>query len=151
MILVDPTGLLVEVICEPVQQYRIGFAIGARHCRLRVSCGATIPDKTYELNGRSAAQPFTFSNFDPSRPGYRVKLKRPGSDSCCNFEQCLIKQAQMYWDHPSIWGQYDPVNHNSNAWIYMVVESCGGEVKFKTFQFLSPLGWYHFYGQMPSK
>jgi RHS repeat-associated protein len=67
--LVDSTGLDAEVICEPVQQYHLGFWVGARHCRLRVNCGHQVPDRTYELNGRSASQPLTVANFDPSRPG----------------------------------------------------------------------------------
>jgi len=147
--LVDPTGLLAEVICESVQQYAIGFITGARHCRLRVTCGDSIPDKTYELNGRSAKQPLTQADYDPSRPGYKVPVKRPPDGGCCKFEGCLANRFSFFWDHPEALPPYNMINSNSNAFVRELLRSCGGDVKFSEFQYLNPFSWYHFYGQMP--
>lgn len=149
MDLVDSMGLFAEVICEPVQQYHLGFLIGARHCRLRVNCGHQVPDRTYELNGRSSTQPLTKDNYDPSRPGYRLPVSKPCNQGHCQFEECLVNRFNFYWDHPNDLPTYDPINANSNAFVRELVRSCGGDVQFNEFHYNNPLSWYNFYGQMP--
>ena len=148
-IMIDPSGLLAEVLCESVKQAYLGFFFSARHCRLRVSCSsAGIQDYTYELNGRSAAQPITAEPFDPHRPGFRPPMNAP-CGKACTFENCLVKKLQMYIANPQNIGQYDPVNHNSNWFVWDVIASCNGNVNFDSFQIIDGRPQYNFYGQMP--
>ncbi len=130
------------------QQYHLGF-FGARHCRLRVSCNPTIPDRTYELNGRTATEPLTMQNFDPSRPGYRVPLNRPAA-KCCDFERCLVNQFNFFYNSPGELPRYSALYQNSNNFVDNLVRACGGQVQFPTFLLtLDPYYWFNYYGQNP--
>jgi RHS repeat-associated protein len=145
--LVDPLGLFAEVICEPVRQHHLGFW-GARHCRLRVSCSHTMPDKTYELNGRTSNQPLTVASYDPSRPGYRIPLHTPNTKcNNCDCEQCLVTAFNFFYDNPSELPHYDPLHQNSNSFVSSLVFRCGGQVDFPNFRFtLNPYYWVNIYG-----
>jgi hypothetical protein len=81
-------------------------------------------------------------------------VKRPPNQKCddCQFEKCLAARFQMYSANPKNLGTYDPINHNSNWFVWDLVTSCGGDVQYNEFGWR---GWnhpfYYFYGQMPDK
>jgi len=156
--LVDPSGRFVEVLCERVHQYGLGYwvngpGIGARHCRLHVRCDECKSkrgrfDATYELTGYGpgALRP---DNFDPSRPvTNRVPVMAPPMPGNCAFENCLVDRFMFHYLAASQ-GQntlpdYNPVNANSNAFVYSLVKSCGGGMSYPD-NF-----WSGFFGEMPN-
>jgi RHS repeat-associated protein len=143
----DPSGLDVEALCEPIQQYHLGFIFGAVHCRLHKKYDGL--NETLELPGPGQLHD---EPFDPARPGYPLPVKRPpDGGGCNNFEKCIDKQYDFYKSNPQDLPTYNAVNSNSNAFILNLVRSCGGDIPYNEFHYVSPFNWYHFYGQMPDK
>ena len=148
---VDPSGLLVEILCEPVQQKHVGFLADAVHCRLHdVGDGFNL---TFEWLGGNGPGSLKEEPFDPSRPGYKVPVKRPHDDRCSSndFEKCLKDAFERYLAHPEMLPDYDWWHSNSNAFVLQLVRGCGGDADYRVLQFNSLFDWIHVYGVMPSK
>jgi len=153
--LVDPSGRFVEVLCERVNQWGLGYwvnyGVGARHCRVHVkcdNCGGKHGkyDVTFELTGNGPGS-LRWEKFDPSRPvKNRVPVQPPAGGGSCAFENCIADR--FFFDLRSAMKgrntkpDYDPVNSNSNAYVYGLVKSCGGQMSYPGF-------FSGFFGQMP--
>lgn len=142
LIFIDPSGLMVEVVCVPVEQKFLGY-FGARHCAIHVKYDDV--DTMLERLG-----PTTLNREDwNGRQGVRPKLRRPQGDKCKDFEKCIIKKFQYYQGHIPDMAEYKPIDSNSNAFVLEVIRSCGGDLEFPSgFTFSDG---YNFFGQMPDK
>lgn len=145
------------MLCERVQQYGLGYFVGwggARHCRAHVRCDDCKGkygkyDNTYELTGYGPGA-LRGEPFDPRRAvNPRVPVRPPSGGSSCSFEDCIARTFLFYLgaavNGRSALPNYGPINANSNAFVYGLVRSCGGQMSY-------PGTWasgYAFFGQMP--
>jgi RHS repeat-associated protein len=143
IIYLDPSGLFVEILCEPITQWGLGYWRRAKHCRVHVKCDSM--DKTFELEGPRPGSRHgnpRADNFDPSRPvNPRIPVKPP-KDNCspCVFENCIAKQFNFYFTNQQALPNYDAINSNSNQFSKDLITSCGGNVNFPF--------WGGFYGNV---
>jgi len=54
IICLDPSGLFVEILCEPITQYWLGYWRRAKHCRVHVKCDSL--HKIFELEDPTDAE-----------------------------------------------------------------------------------------------
>jgi RHS repeat-associated protein len=129
----DPSGLFVELLCEPITQYWLGYIRRAKHCRVHVKCDSL--DKTFELEGPRPGSRHgnpRADNFDPSRPvNPRIPVQMP-KDNCpsCKSENCIAKQFGFFFTNQQALPDYHSINSNSNQFAKDLVSSCGGNVSF---------------------
>jgi RHS repeat-associated protein len=128
----DPSGLFVEILCERISQYWLGYWRRAKHCRVHAQCDSL--DKTFELEGPRPGSRHgnpRADNFDPSRPvNPRIPVQPPKDNHCCNFEKCIAKQFSFYFSNQQALPDYHFINSNSNQFAKDLITSCGGNVNF---------------------
>jgi RHS repeat-associated protein len=136
-IYLDPSGLFVEILCEPITQYWLGYWRRVKHCRVHVKCGSL--DKTFELEGPRPGSRHgnpRAENFDPSRPADpRIPVQPPKdskdcSSSSCDFENSIARQFNFYFTNQQALPDYHSINSNSNQFAKDLVSSSGGNVYF---------------------
>jgi RHS repeat-associated protein len=132
VIYMDPSGLFVEILCERISQYWLGYWRRAKHCRVHAQCDSL--DKTFELEGPRPGSRHgnpRADNFDPSRPvNPRIPVQPPKDNRCCNFEKCIAKQFSFYFSNQQALPDYGAINSNSNQFAKNLITSCGGNVNF---------------------
>jgi RHS repeat-associated protein len=146
IIYLDPSGLFVEILCEPITEYWLGYWRRAKHCRVHVKCDSL--DKTFELEGPRPGSRHgnpRVDNFDPSRPANpRIPVQPPKGNcspgSPCGFENCIAKQFNFYFTNQQALPNYGAINSNSNQFAKDLITSCGGNVNFPF--------WGGFYGEV---
>jgi len=144
-IYLDPSGLFVEILCEPITQYWLGYWRRAKHCRVHAKCDSL--DKTFELEGPRPGSRHgnpRADNFDPSRPANpRIPVQPPKDSkdcSSCKFENCIAKQFSFYFTNQQALPDYHFIKANSNQFAKDLISSCGGNVYFPF--------WGGFYGEV---
>ena len=85
---VDPSGLMVEVVCVPVEQKYLGIILGARHCAIHVQYDDV--NVMLERLGPTTLNQEAWNG----RNGLRPKIRRPQGDKCKDFEKCIIEKFQ---------------------------------------------------------
>jgi RHS repeat-associated protein len=148
VVLFDSLGLKVEVRCRSVgnpsnMSFRamVAALLGGEHCFLVVSCDQ-IPETTISYPSSAAATDWKYSNIQ----GYRsLTVIPPGSEwkdgkpcPTCDFEQCIVNEAQRLRDSNYHMGNYDAIRGpNSNSFARRLVEKCGGLIRGAP----PPTGW----------
>lgn len=129
--LVDPSGLLVEAYCEPVQRYYLGYIFGFLHCRLRVKCDEPPNpfDNSFEWLG--PGEGIFAERFNPARGGTPGKVVPPPDNSCCEFEKEIVKVFVRYLrlQNAGNFPEYG-LDFTSNTFVERLVTEAGGKITF---------------------
>ena len=98
---IDPTGLLAELICEPISPLRGGWKNAfplllahPRHCYIHIQCPGFY-DVTVELYGPQPEDPKHgaphINPYNPKRGGIRTPITGPSGAKCCQLENNILK------------------------------------------------------------
>jgi RHS repeat-associated protein len=134
---VDPSGLLAELICEPIASTRGGWKYApamllsrAHHCFIHVKCNDY--DVTIELYGPSPQDPKHgiphMDSFNPQRGRIRRPIKFPSGYKCCQNEDLLLDAFRREsLNIPVYNGRPGP---NSNTFVFKIISEAAGDVEF---------------------
>jgi RHS repeat-associated protein len=139
---VDPSGMLAELICEPIPSTRGGWkntipmALSrAHHCFIHVKCKDY--DVTIELYGPQSdpkhGEPHK-NPFNPNRRGIRRPITSPwgcdgkGNSKNCQLEDNLLRFFQQESGNVPIYNGFP--GPNSNTFVRKIIDEAGGSVEF---------------------